>query len=77
MKKSIHTKLQKQLCAALREAREKADLTQIQVAKRLGTYKTFVSKYEKGDRRLDVIEFLAVAEALHADPAELLKKVKA
>ena len=73
--KSIHTKKQKELCADLRAAREKLGLTQSQVSKRLGTYKNFVNKYENGDRRLDVIEFVAIVKVLGLDGCELLSKV--
>jgi ribosome-binding protein aMBF1 (putative translation factor) len=40
----------------LREARIGADLTQIEVAKRLGRPQSFVSKCESGERRVDVVE---------------------
>lgn len=76
MGKSINTKRQERLSALLRAARKKAGLSQIQLAKKLGVYKTYVSKYEKGERRLDVVEFLAVAKALKLDPSELLAKVR-
>lgn len=76
MQKTIYTKRQQRLCALLKAARKKAELTQTGLAKRLGTYKSYVSRYERGDRRLDVIEFLAVTEALGLRPAEVLKKVK-
>ncbi len=76
MQKTIYTKRQLRLCALLKAARKKAKLTQTELAKRLGTYKSYVSRYERGDRRLDVVEFLAVIEALGLRPAELLKKVK-
>lgn len=50
-------------------------LTQVQLARRLQRPQSFVSKYERGERRLDVIEFLEVAHALGADPAALLRRV--
>ncbi len=34
---------------------------------------SFVAKYERGERRIDVVEFLGVAEALNADPIALLR----
>lgn len=77
MKKSIYTKRHERLCEVLKAARLKADLTQVVLAKRLGAYETYVTKYENGDRMLDVIEFIDVAEALGVDPTELLRKVKA
>ncbi len=76
MGKSIYTEREKRLIALLRAAREKAGLTQIQLARRLGKYKTYVSKYETGERQLDVVEFLAVAEALGLEPGKVLAKVR-
>ena len=57
------------------EARKKASLTQQDVATRLGKPQSFVAKYEGGERRLDVVEFVAVARAIGADPARLLRKL--
>jgi transcriptional regulator with XRE-family HTH domain len=75
MQKSIHTKRQERLRALLKAARKKAGLTQDELAQRMGAYKTFVSKYERGERQLDVIEFIAVAEALKLDPRALIDQV--
>jgi transcriptional regulator with XRE-family HTH domain len=44
-------------------------LTQEALAKRLGQPQSFVSKFERGERRLDVIEFLDVTHALNIGPA--------
>lgn len=57
------------------EARERAELTQAELAKRLGRVQSFVSKYELGERRLDVVDFIEVCECLGIDPAALLKRV--
>lgn len=73
---SIHTERQKRLIELLRTTREKAGITQIQLARRLGKYKTYVSKYETGERQLDVVEFMAVAEALGLEPGKVLAKVR-
>ncbi|MFC4172291.1 helix-turn-helix domain-containing protein [Microvirga sp. GCM10011540] len=72
MQKSIYTQQHQRLCELLIEARKKASLTQVEVAERLGKPQSFVAKYEGGERRLDVVEFVAVARALGADPASLL-----
>ncbi|WP_414473513.1 helix-turn-helix domain-containing protein [Microvirga sp. M2] len=72
MQKTIHTQQQQRLCELLIEARQKANLTQIQVVERLGRPQSFVAKCEGGERRLDVIEFLAVAEALGVEPGSIL-----
>jgi len=45
----------------LREAREGAKLTQVEVAKKLGRPQSFVSKCETGERRVDVVELAAFA----------------
>lgn len=55
--------------------RDQAGLTQTDVAARLGRPQSFVAKYEGGERRVDVIEFLAIARALGVDPLRLLKRI--
>jgi transcriptional regulator with XRE-family HTH domain len=57
------------------EARKAAGLTQQALAKRLKRHQSFVAKYETGERRLDVIEFLIIARALGADPIRILRSV--
>lgn len=61
----------------LLNARETRKLTQAEVASRLDKPQSFVSKYETGERRLDVIEFLAVCKALEIRPADVLKALGA
>ena len=56
-------------------ARKTADLTQSELAARLKRPQSFVSKYERGERRLDVIEFRAVACALGVNPVQFLAKL--
>ncbi|EAZ90459.1 transcriptional regulator, XRE family protein [Crocosphaera chwakensis CCY0110] len=56
-------------------ARQSANLTQTELSKRLNKPQSYVSKYERGERRLDVIEFLEVCNALNIDPVILLKKL--
>jgi transcriptional regulator with XRE-family HTH domain len=52
----------------LAAARKRAKLTQVDLAKRLGKAQSFVSSYEAGQRRIDIMEFFLIIEALHADP---------
>ena len=61
--------------ALLVEARERANLRQVDVAQRLRRPQSYVSKIESGERRLDVVEFLDVCAALNADPIGLLRRV--
>ena len=64
MEKSIWTEEYQQLCTLLRQLRRDAGLTQAEVARRLDVAQSFVSKYESGERRLDVIELRHVAVAI-------------
>ncbi len=59
----------------LRRMRRQAGLTQAAVAARLRRPTSFVGKYENGYRRLDVLEFLNVAEAIGFDPGQFLTTV--
>ncbi len=60
--------------ALLIEARLGAGMTQSEVALKLGQPQSFVSKYERGERRLDVVEYFEVAEVIGFDPLALLKE---
>lgn len=51
----------------LLDARKEKGLQQVEVAERLGKTQSFVSKYERGERRLDFCEFIEVAAALELD----------
>jgi transcriptional regulator with XRE-family HTH domain len=64
----------KKLSEILVAARAEADLTQVELSVRLKRPQSFVSKYERGARRLDVVEFGEVAHALGIDPVRILGK---
>lgn len=72
MTKSVFTTRYDQFRDLLVEARRKAGLTQVDLARRLGRPQSFVSKFERGERRLDVVEFLDIAQVLAVDPSEFL-----
>lgn len=65
-----------QLRRLLVEAREAAGLSQVEVAQRLRRAQSFVSKYELGERRLDVVEFLHVCDCLGLDAPRVLASVR-
>ncbi len=75
MKKSIYTKRHEVLIACLVEARKTAGLTQQALADQLGKPQSFVAKYENGERRLDVVEFLEIAKILDVNTAAIIKDV--
>lgn len=74
--KSVFTKEYEQLLSQLVEARKRQGLTQDDLAAKLGRLQTFVSKYERGERRLDVIEFIHVAHALGLKVAPLIADIE-
>ena len=75
MRKSVHSEGQKAFRALMVAARKSAGLTQQELGKRLRRPQSFVAKYEKGERRIDVIEFVAIARAIGTDPARLFKRL--
>ena len=75
MRKTLRSADHTRLIALLRETRTRAALTQQQVADALGSSQSFIAKYENGERRLDVVEFIAIARALKTDPLKLLRKM--
>lgn len=68
MTKSLSNPNYQQLCKYLIQAREEKSLTQVEVAQRLNKPQSYVSKYERGERRLDILEFIDLAEALGIPP---------
>jgi transcriptional regulator with XRE-family HTH domain len=75
MPKSVFTDAYAEFLNALVEARKEARVTQADLSKRLGKPQPWVSNYERGIRRVDVIEFYAIARALKRDPVELFETV--
>lgn len=71
--KSVHSPEQLAFRALLIAARDRAGLTQQKLAKRLGKHQSFVAKYEGGERRIDVVEFVMIARALGADLVRILR----
>lgn len=76
MTKSVFTDEYRLFRKMLTEARESAGLTQTQLAKALRQPQSFVSKYENGKRRLDVIEFLQIADCLRFDAHAFLERLQ-
>lgn len=71
MPSSVFTEAYRILLGSLVATRKDARVSQTELAARLGKTQSFVSQIERGVRRLDVIEFYAIAKALDRDPAAL------
>lgn len=75
MPKSIFSDAYAGMLQVLIAARRDRGLTQAEVANVLGKHQSFIAKIEGGERRLDVVEFCAIAEAMQIDPLELFGAV--
>lgn len=67
MDKSIYSKAYLRFLSHLRETRIKKGVTQEELATRLGTTQSFISKCERGERRIDLVEVRLFCEALEVD----------
>ncbi|MFZ0426177.1 MAG: helix-turn-helix transcriptional regulator [Xanthobacteraceae bacterium] len=76
MAKTLGSKRHKALIDFLIAKREAARMTQAELADRLGEYQSFVARLESGQRRVDVVEFLSLAETLGFDPAKAISSLK-
>jgi transcriptional regulator with XRE-family HTH domain len=77
MEKSIHTRDYALFLQILRKFRDELGLTQIDLAARLGVTQTFVSKCERGERRLDVVELKTWCEAMGISLVEFATRLDA
>lgn len=68
---SVGTREYDELLRLLRETREAAGVSQESLSKTLGRARTFIGKIEAGTRRVDVVEFYQVAQALGLNPLTL------
>lgn len=64
MHKSIGSRQYTHFLNCLRQAREEAGLTQEELALRLGESQSFISKCERGERRMDLVELRAICKAM-------------
>ena len=72
MAKGFQDQRYRGLIASLANRRGELGMSQAALAKKLGTHQQFVSRYETGERRLDVVEFVDIAFRLDLDPVALV-----
>jgi transcriptional regulator with XRE-family HTH domain len=73
--RSVYTDEYAAVLKCLVAARKRARLTQQELAARLAKPQSFISKYENGERRIDVAEFLYIARVIGADPHVLINDI--
>ena len=76
MKKTLESDRHEALIKFLKAKRGASGMTQAELAERLGEFQSFVARMESGQRRIDVIEYLALAETLNFDAAHALAQVR-
>lgn len=62
------------LQCTLRQLREERGISQVEMARRLGTFQEWVSRYERGERRLDIIELVDILHALEVPLLDFFKR---
>jgi transcriptional regulator with XRE-family HTH domain len=76
MDKSIYTREYAVVLRLLKEARERAGLTQMDLAAKLGQSQSFVSKAERGERRLDIVQIRTVLRMLGASLPDFVRRLE-
>lgn len=74
--RSLFSPTYRRFLDCLKQARDDARLTQVEVASKLKRPQSYVSKCEQGERRVDVAEFLEFCEVYGVDAGDFLKQVK-
>jgi transcriptional regulator with XRE-family HTH domain len=69
-------RLARKLCQLLIEAREAANMNQTELGKAVGRSQSFVSNYERGQRRLDLPDLILVCRVMEVEPTELLRRLR-
>ena len=76
MKRSSIEIQRQKLQALLKRIRQDKEIRQVELAERLGVPQSFVSKYETGDRRLDILELRQICNAVGISLEEFIQKLE-
>jgi transcriptional regulator with XRE-family HTH domain len=76
MSRTLYSPRHKAMREFIRKKRKERGLTQAELAELVGRYQSFIADLERGERRLDVIEFLDFSDALRFDPAVAIRIIK-
>ena len=76
MAKTLHSKRQEVLVAAIAEQRRAKGLSQAQVAKVMGRHQPFIANIESGERRVDLLELMTIASIIDLDVHSLIDRLQ-
>ena len=76
MRKKIYIAQRNRMTDLLREVRLETDLTQVELAARIQKDQAYVSRYESGQRRLDVLEVREICQAIGITLEEFVKRLE-
>jgi transcriptional regulator with XRE-family HTH domain len=71
--KTLSSPQYQRFVSLLKQSRLGKNVSQEQLAQRLGKPQSFVSKFESGERRLDVCEYIDICQALEINPTRIIK----
>jgi transcriptional regulator with XRE-family HTH domain len=77
MEKSTFTREYAVFCRLLRETRERAGITQVELAEKIGETQSYVSKVERGERRLDLVQLQAFCQVMKISLAAFVAEFEA
>jgi transcriptional regulator with XRE-family HTH domain len=77
MRKWVRSPSYRAAIAQVTQARKRAGFTQRALAEALGKPPSFVAKVEQGERRLDILEFIAIARAIGIREVDLIRVIAA
>ncbi|WP_231499382.1 helix-turn-helix transcriptional regulator [Caulobacter sp. UNC358MFTsu5.1] len=73
MASSIFDEGHRRLVELLIDARKKSGLKQAELGRRVGRSQSFISLIERSQRRVDVVEFIALSRAMNEDVEVIFK----
>ncbi len=75
MRNEIYSKEHRKLREILKRERKSARLRQSDIAKQTNRSQAYISKFENGDLRLDVVDFMKICTVIGCDPFAVLKEM--
>jgi transcriptional regulator with XRE-family HTH domain len=76
MKLPKENRQREKLLLLLKEVRQKRDIRQVDLAAQLGVPQSFISKYESGDRQLDILELRRICELIGISLEDFIRQLE-